>query len=51
MSDSGVLTAFGCGSAGLERGKERPLVRKAITCSLKEQMESFCASFPPFPLP
>lgn len=50
LSDSGVLTAFGCGSAGLEREK-RPLVRKAITCSLKEQMESFCASFPPFPLP
>lgn len=59
VSDSGVLTAFGCGSVGWERGRdgereeerERPLVRKAITCSLKEQMESFCASFPPFPLP
>lgn len=24
------------------------LVRKAITCSLKEQMESFCSSLPPF---
>lgn len=36
----------------VEGGREgdRPLVRKAITCSLKEQMESFCASFPPFPL-
>lgn len=34
-----------------QRERERPLVRKAITCSLKEQMESFCASFPPFPLP
>lgn len=33
------------------RERERLLVRKAITCSLKEQMESFCASFPPFPLP
>lgn len=33
------------------RERERLLVRKAITCSLKEQMESFCASFPPFPRP
>lgn len=53
VRDSGVLKAFGCGSAGCgrERERERSLVRKAITCSLKEQMESFCASFPPFLLP
>lgn len=42
------LEGFWLRDSGWREGKTE---RRAITCSFKEQMESFCASFPPFPLP